>query len=126
MKKCAYCAKEIDYHEMYCSDECQADANAFYDMRQKNQSAFSALNGICVIGIGICFFLYAFLPAAAVIAGAACTLILGAMYLLLPFPADVMIEKYKLKKALFLTRCVAGGLLFIGAAVLILHFVGLM
>ena len=126
MKKCAYCAKEIDYSEMYCSDECQAVANAFYDMRSKNQKAFSVLNGICVLGIGVCFFLYAFLPDVAVIAGGSLTLVLGAMYFLLPFPADVMIEKYKLKKALFITRCIAGGLMVIGALVLGLHLLGVL
>ena len=126
MKQCAYCAKEIDYHEMYCSDECQKSANDFFDMRDKNQKAFSALNGIFVIGIGVCFFLYAFLPSVAVIAGSACTIILGVLYLLLPFPADVMIEKYKLEKAMFITRCIAAVLLLIGVAVLMLHLFGIL
>lgn len=126
MKKCAYCAKEIDYHSLYCSDECQTGANAFYDMRNKHQKLFSVINGVCVLGIGVFIFLYAFIPGIAAIAGAACMLILGAMYLLLPFPADVMIEKYKLKKALFITRCIAGVLLALGAAVLALHFFGVL
>ena len=126
MKRCAYCAKEIDYHEMYCCEECQQSANDFYDMQSKNQRAFSAINGICVLGIGICIFLYAFLPSVALIAGSACMIVLGLMYLLLPFPADVMIEKYRLKKALFLTRCIAAALFVIGAAVLTLHLLGIL
>ena len=45
--------------------------------------------------------------------------ILGVMYLFLPFPPDVFVEKQKLKKAIFLTRIIAGVILAIGAAVLI-------
>lgn len=126
MKKCSFCAKEISYDEMYCCDECQKSANDFYEMRDKNQSAFSALNGVFVIGIGICIFLYAFLPAVAVVAGSICLMILGLMYFFLPFPAEVMIEKYKLKKAMNITRAISMVLFAIGAVLLVLHFIGIL
>lgn len=119
MKKCEYCAKEISYHEMYCSDECQDNAFSFYDMREKFQKFFSVINGIFVLAIGISIFLFSFMPSAGLIGGGTSLTVLGVMYLFLPFPPDIMIEKYKLKKALFITRIIAGVLLAIGAAVLI-------
>ena len=126
MKKCAYCAREIGYHDLYCCFECQERTSQFYDLRERFQKVFSVFNGICVLGIGICIFLYAFIPDIAAVVGSILTLVLGTMYMLLPFPADVMIEKFKLKKALFISRCIAGALLFIGALVLTLHLFGLL
>ena len=35
MKKCEFCGKEISYFDMYCQDECQENANKFYDLRDK-------------------------------------------------------------------------------------------
>ena len=119
MKKCSYCAKEISYHEMFCCDECESSYFAFYDKRDKFQKFFSVINGIFVLGIGICIFLYSFMPTVGLIGGGSCMTILGVMYLLLPFPPDVFIEKQKLKKAIFITRIIAGVILAIGAAVLI-------
>ena len=119
MKKCPYCAKEVGLHELYCSDECQKSVNDFHDKRDKAQKAFSIINGFFVLGIGISIFLYSFMPAAAYF-GAACLIILGIMYLFLPFPADIMIEKYKLKKAIFFTRIIAGVLLLLGVIVALL------
>ena len=125
MKQCPYCAKEIGYHEYYCCDECQKNSNDFFDLREKRQTVFSIFNGICVLGIGINIFLYAFVPDVAIIAGSVCAMILGAMYFFLPFPAEVMIEKFKLKKALFITRIVAVVLFVIGATLLLLHLFGI-
>lgn len=119
MKRCDYCAKEISYHEMYCSDECRDKTFNFYDLRDKFQKVFSVINGIFVLGIGVCIFLYSFMPNVGLIGGGGCMTILGVMYLFLPFPPDVFIEKQKLKKAIFLTRIIACVILVIGAAVLI-------
>ena len=101
MKKCEYCGKEISYHEMYCSDECHTETNKFYDLRDKFQKFYSVINGIFVIAIGVCIFLYSFLRDIGAIGGACSLLILGAMYFFLPFPPDVMIHKYQLKKSGF-------------------------
>lgn len=122
MKKCDYCAKEISYHEMYCSDECQNKTNEFYELREKYQKPFSVINGIFVVAIGICIFLYSFIRDVGAIGGASSLLILGVMYLFLPFPPDVMIRKYKLKKSIFFSRIIAGVLLLLGVIVLILYF----
>lgn len=121
MKKCEYCAKEISYHEMYCCDDCQDSANAFYEMREKFQKAYGVINGVFVIAIGICIFLYSFLPDVGAIGAAAALLILGTMYFFLPFPPEVMIHKYKLKKAVKITKIIACVIFVLGAAVLALY-----
>jgi len=125
MKKCEYCAKQIGYHDMYCSDECQKSANDFYDMRDKYLKPFSIINGVFVLAVGICIFLYSFMHDVGIIGGSVSLIILGLMYILLPFPADVMIEKLKLKKAINITRYIGIGMLVIGAAVLTLFIIGI-
>ena len=124
MKKCEYCAKEISYHEMYCGDECQSRANYFYDLRDKFQKLYMVINGIFVIAIGICIFLYSFLRDVGAIGGAASLLILGVMYFFLPFPPDVMIHKYKLKKSIFITKIIAAVVFLLGLLVLLFYFIG--
>ena len=121
MKKCEYCAKEISYHEMYCGEECQDKANRFYDMRDKFQKFFAVVNGICVLSLGISIFLFSFLRDVGAIAMASAMLILGVMYFFLPFPPDVMIQKYKLEKSIKISRLIAGALLFLGILVLVLY-----
>lgn len=121
MKKCEYCAKEISYHEMYCCDACQNSANKYYDLRDKFQKPYAAINGIFVIAIGICIFLYSFLRDIGAIGCASSLLILGVMYFFLPFPPDVMVQKYKLKKSIFITKIIAGVIFGLGLLVLILY-----
>lgn len=125
MKKCDYCAKEISYHELYCGDACQNSANAFYDLREKFQKPFSVINGIFVIAIGVCIFLYSFLPDVGAVGAGGSLVILGIMYFFLPFPPDVMIRKYKLKKSVKITKIIAGAIFALGALVLIFYFIGL-
>ena len=126
MKKCAYCAKEISYHEYYCCDECQIGANNFFDKKERFQKFFMVINGVFVIGIGIFLFLFAILPEVSAIGISSCLLILGVTYMLLPFPVDTMIERFKLKKAIFLTRIIAGILLALGVLVLVLFLTGVL
>ena len=125
MKKCEYCAKEISYHEMYCSDECQNSANRYYDLKEKFQKPYSVINGIFVIAIGICIFLYSFLRDVGAIGAASSLLILGIMYFFLPFPPEVMIHKYKLKKAVKITKILAIIIFALGAMVLTFYFTGI-
>ena len=121
MKQCEYCGKEISYHEMYCCDACQDEANRFYELRHKFQKPYSVINGIFVIAIGICIFLYSFLRDAGAIGGASSLMILGAMYFFLPFPPEIMIHKYKLKKAIKITKIIASIIFALGLIVLILY-----
>lgn len=109
---------------MYCSDDCQDGANRFYDLREKFQKPYSVINGIFVIAVGICIFLYSFLRDAGAIGGGASLLILGAMYFFLPFPPEAMIHKYKLKKSIKFTKIIAAAIFALGALVLIFYFTG--
>ena len=124
MKKCRCCGKEISYDKMYCSDQCEKEANEFFKFRQKTQSGFSVLNGIFVLGIGVSILLYAFSRTIGAVGGSVCLMTLGLLYNIFPFPADVMIEKYKLRKAIFLTKIIAGVLFFLGVLVLLFFFLG--
>ena len=126
MKRCDYCAKEISYHEMFCCEECEDSCYAFYDKREKFQKFFSVINGIFVLAIGVCIFLYAFLGNIAVIGIGASLTILGTMYMFLPYPPDVFIEKLKLKKSIQITRIIAGILLVLGVAALIYGIIGVL
>ena len=126
MKKCEYCAKEISYHEMYCCDECQNSANKYYDLREKFQKPYSVINGIFVIAVGVCIFLYSFVRDVGAIGGGSALMILGLMYFFLPFAPDVMIHKYKLKKSLLITKIIAAVIFGLGGIVLIFYFTGLL
>ncbi len=119
MKKCDYCAKEISYHEMYCDEDCQKNANSFYDLREKFSKIFAVINGICVIAIGICIFAFSFYREIGLYGAASALTILGVMYFFLPFPPDVMIQKYKIKKSIKICRIIAGVLFALGIGLFI-------
>ncbi len=104
MKKCEFCAKEISYHEQYCSIDCHAQANKYYEKCENFGSVFSKINGICVFGIPIGLFLSTFLRLPGTIISLVSCVVLGIMLMILPFPTDSMIKKHKLQKAMKITR----------------------
>lgn len=114
MKRCEYCAKEISYHEIYCSEECQNGANAFYDMRDRITSVMSVINGVGVMSIGIGMFVFSFFREVGAFMITIPLVILGLLYTLFPVPADVMIQKNKIKKAQKTTRIIGLVLLVLG------------
>lgn len=116
MKKCDYCAKEITYFEQYCDDDCHANANKFYELRERFEHFFSIINSICVFGIPIGIFVFSFARTLGMIVAVISFLVLGIMLILLPFPTDNMISKYKIKKAVKITR-------YIGIAVITLGII---
>lgn len=116
LKKCEYCAKEISYHDIYCCDDCQNNANDFYDMREKITTIMSIINGISVMSIGIGLFVFSFYKEIGAFMVAIPLVILGLLYILFPVPADVMIEKNKIQKAQRITG-------FIGLVMLILGII---
>ncbi len=122
MKQCGYCAKEIGYNDMFCSSECETLSNSHYTVRAKFQKLISALNilGTCAIGIGI--FVYAlanFVGTVLIVGGAAVT---GLLTLIIPTPPDNFTKKYKLKKAVFLTR-IFGLVLIVFSVVMLFLFI---
>ena len=106
---------------MYCCDECHTQANRFFEKREKYQKPFAVINGIFVLLIGISIFLYSLYRDLGVILGSSSLLILGIMFFFLPFPPEVIIHKYKLKKSIFITKIIAGVVFLLGAIVLILY-----
>ena len=116
MKKCEFCAKEISYHEIYCCDDCQTNANKFYDVRDRISKLIGIINGISVLSIGIGLFIFSMIREVGAYMVAIPTVILGILFLLFPIPADVMIQKFKLKKAIKITRIIAGVVLVLGIA----------
>lgn len=116
MKKCEFCAKEISYHEMYCCDECQTNTNKFYEVRDKISKLIGVINGISILSIGIGLFVFSMIREVGAYMVAIPTVILGILFLLFPIPADVMIQKLKLKKAIKITRIIAGVVLVLGIA----------
>lgn len=120
LKKCEFCAKEITYFEQYCSDDCHANANRFYENCEKHGKLFSIINSICIFGIPVGVFLFPFAKTIGTIIAALSCFILGIMIIFLPFPTDGMISKYKIQKAVKLTRIF--GLLVIALGVLICGF----
>ncbi len=114
MKKCEYCAKEISYHEMYCCDECQTKANNFYDMRDSITKIMSIINGVCVMSIGIGLFMFSLFNQIGAYMVAIPLVILGILYTFFPVPADVMIQKNKIQKAVKTTRIIGQVLLVLG------------
>ena len=123
MKKCEYCAKEISYHEMYCIDECQNGAKKFDDMRDSITKAIAVFNGVCVMSIGIGIFIFSMVRDIGAYMISIPMVILGILFLLFPVPADVMIQKMKIKKAVNVTRYIAGILLVLGIIALVVTII---
>lgn len=120
MKKCEYCGKEISYFEQYCDDDCHFEANRFYELQERFGKLFSVVNGICVFGIPVGLFAFSFSRAVGAIIAVASCFVLGIMLLVLPFPTDGMISKYKIKDAVKKTRIV--GLAIMGLGIIIALF----
>ena len=119
LKKCDYCAKEITYFEQYCDEECHANANKYYEKIEKFGSVFSAINTICVFGIPVGIFLFTFLKEVGILLSFSSCIILGILILILPFPTDNMISKYKIKKAITVTRYIGIAIIGLGFAMLL-------
>jgi len=119
MKLCDYCAKEISYHEMYCSAECEEKYTTYYSNRAKLQKLLSTVNilGTCLIAVGI--FLYALQNLVGSMMIAVGAVSVGLITVFLPTPTDNQIKKLKLQKAVKYIRYFGFLLLAIGIGVLI-------
>ena len=117
MKKCEYCAKEISYHDMYCCDECQKKALLYHEKSERFAKIFSMINVVCLFGVMVGMFLFPLSKPFGAALAVICCAILGILLLLLPFPTESMIRKFKMEKAIKITRIV--GLCMMGMGLLI-------
>ena len=106
MKKCEYCAKELDsYHLQYCKDtECEEKAIAFYDRRRENENLFGVLNIISIIAIMAGLIIAVFSPVVGNIIVSAALVVLGITVLILPFAPENFYQKYRIKKTTEIVR----------------------
>ena len=126
MKKCDYCAKEISYFEQYCDEDCHSKANRFYEISERYEKLFSIVNSVSVFGIPIGLLLFSFARVLGASIACISCFALGIMLILLPFPTEGMITRFKLKKAMKITRIVGLGVILLGFAILGLLFVFLL
>lgn len=128
MKKCEYCAKELEsYHLMYCKDaNCETLALKFYERRNKFEKTFGIINITGVIAIMGGLIAAMFTPVIGNLIVSAALLLLGITAIILPFAPESFYKQYRIKKTTFLVRLV-GGTLILAAAVFFavaLHYKG--
>lgn len=106
MKKCEYCAKELEsYHLQYCKDsDCEERALSFYDFRRRGEKIFGVINIMVVILImgGLIAAVFAPIVGNAVVSAA--LLVLGITVLIMPFAPESFYQKYRIKKTTNLVR----------------------
>ena len=87
-------------------------------MKEKNNKGNLIITLWIVFGVIIIvgFFVFSMIREVGAYMVAIPTVILGILFLLFPIPADVMIQKLKLKKAIKITRIIAGVVLVLGIA----------
>nr|WP_294369358.1 hypothetical protein [uncultured Ruminococcus sp.] len=123
MKKCEFCGKQISYFDQYCDDECHIMANKFYEKSERFSKVFSIINGICVFGIPVGLFLISFSRSVGLTVALASCIILGIMLIILPFPTENMISKFKIQKAVKITRIIGCAVIFLGLLIIPLSFI---
>ena len=118
MKKCEYCAKELEsYHLQYCKDsDCEEKALAFYEQRRKREKIFGIINIIAVIAIMAGLLAAVFVPIIGNIIVAVALVILGTAVIIMPYAPENFYQKYRIKKTTELVR-IFGVLLYVAAAV---------
>lgn len=108
---------------MFCDENCQKHSNDFYDLKEKFTKFFAVINGIFVMAIGIGIFAYSMIPPLGAWMVTISLLVLGTMYFFLPFPPDIMIDKYKIKKSIFICRIIAVILFLLGLTAMFLTLI---
>ncbi|MBQ7385874.1 MAG: DUF2116 family Zn-ribbon domain-containing protein [Ruminococcus sp.] len=126
MKKCQYCAKEIDYSEMYCSKECEEKSNAYYRNRHKWRIPVNVtyIVSVALIFLGLIFSptIFSFWGLLGVAVGSICG---GVTTILIPSPTEEMIKKHKMVKAQQIFKICGGVMAAVGVAALIMAIVKL-
>ena len=118
MKKCEYCAKELEsYHLMYCKDsDCEEKAIEFYQKRKKREKIFGIINIAAVIAIMAGLFLAMFVPVIGNIIVSAALVVLGTAVLIMPYAPENFYQKYRIQKTTKMVR-IFGVLLYVAAMV---------
>lgn len=100
MKKCEYCAKELEsYHLQYCKDsDCEERALRFYDFRRRGEKIFGVINIMVVILIMGGLIAAVFAPVVGNAVVSAALLVLGITVLIMPFAPESFYQKYRIKK----------------------------
>ena len=118
MKKCEYCAKELEsYHLQYCKDtDCEDRALRFYETRRLREKTFGVINIISVIAIMLGLFMAIFVPVVGNIIVAAALVLLGTAVLIMPYAPENFYQKYRIKKTTKMVR-IFGVTLYFAAVV---------
>ena len=125
MKRCEYCAKEIDYSKMYCCKACEDNANDYYRKRLKSRIPMNItyIAGTIIMALGIFFSpIFTFW---ALLAIAASGIAMGVATILLPCPTGEMIKKHKMIKAQSRLKIFGAILVAFGTAALAMAIVQL-
>ena len=122
MKKCNFCAKEISYHEMFCSNDCENSYNKYFAKRAKLQKLLSTSNilGTCLIAVSI--FVIPLQNYVGLLMMALGGFSVGLVTFLLPTPTDNMVNKHKLQKAIKIVKIFGIALIVFGFAALTFAF----
>lgn len=127
MKKCHYCAKEIDYSEMYCSEECEKKATEYYRIRHNWRIPVnvSYIISVALIFIGLIFSptMFSFWGLLGVSVGCFTG---GITTILVPSPTEEMIKKYKMAKAQKNFRICGIVMICVGVGALVLALIKLL
>ncbi|MBQ8796191.1 MAG: DUF2116 family Zn-ribbon domain-containing protein [Clostridia bacterium] len=126
MKKCHYCAKEIDYSEMYCSSQCEEKASNYYKVRHNWRILVNALYiaSFALVFLGLIFSptMFSFWGLLGVSVGC---IMGGLITILVPSPTEDMIKKHKMVKAQNNFRICGAVIVAVGIAALVLALIKL-
>ena len=118
MKCCDYCGKEISYFDQYCCEDCKLKAEQYFQRENKQKGIF----GICsIIGVIGCFaggFLGVIVPEVGLIIFTIALFIIGTSFFLFPLPVLNFVKKYKIKKAVKITKYIGAAFDFIALILL--------
>ena len=118
MKKCEYCAKELEsYHLQYCKDsDCEERALNFYERRRNTEKVFGMVNIVCIIAIMAGLIAAVFVPATGCAIVGVSLVLLGIAILIWPYAPENFYQSYRIKKTTTMVR-VFGALILVAAVV---------
>lgn len=123
MKKCDYCAKQIEYNEQYCCYECEKSANNFYKKEKRSEKIVAVINLVTILGIIISGFIaIASFARTACLVCASSFITLGITYFVFPCAPENIIKQYKLKKSIKIIKIIASAFLVLAAILLLIGY----